>query len=350
MVEEAYSDGLKAWVTEGSSKPGILGREAVELKVKGRTFKSVGLNFYGTNADSPSKRELEFKESSRNGMGLGYDFDNPDSRFTIRDDEIDVLIGFLDGQFKQQGFYVRTDSRNLAKLLAEKINDAALGEDLVHQLLANIGDNPDLVQAVAGSDQAALLTRLIEHERHVRAIDELERLSLDPDTVEGGFQKHLEQNPWLFGGQVVGIEKRRQLVMLDQLDLPLITSDGSLHIVELKRANIPRLFKDFRNHVILGDDVHHAVSQAQNYLMGLDSQAHTIESLFKIDAQRAFATVVIGHGKHATGGLDMKECQKAFRVYNSHLSRVRVMTYSQLIRNARNAIDLGVDSGTDSVS
>ncbi len=350
MVAEAYSDGLKAWVTEGSSKPGILGREAVELKVKGRTFKSVGLNFYGSKADSPSRRELEFKESPRNGMGLGYDFDNPDSKFTIRDEEIDVLIGFLDGQFKQEGFYVRTDSRDLAKLLAEKINDAALGEDLVQQLLANIGDNPALVQAVAGTDQAGLLTRLIDHERHVAAIEELERLAKDPNAVEGVFQKHLEMNPWFFGGRVVGMERRRQVVMLDQYDLPLITTDGSLHIVELKQANVPRLFKNFRNHVIVGDDVHHAVSQVQNYLLSLDSQAHTVESVFGIDAQRVFATVVIGHAAHVSMEFSDRDCHRALRVYNSHLSRVRVMTYSQLIGNARSAMTAGTDGAPDSIA
>jgi hypothetical protein len=342
---DEYKAGLRAWERD-SSNARIIKRKAVELKAHGKSFKSVGYNFYGTDPENPSTCELEFRESEKLGPGEGYDFDNPKSKFTIRDAEIDVLRGFLAGEFSTEGYYVRTDSPELASVLAEQIHKSKLGEDLLQQLLSSLGGDRDLAKAIAASEQAGLLSRLIEHERHIAAIDELERLALDPETNEAAFQKLLQENPWIFGGRFFRVADRREFATLDQLDVPLINTDGSLHIAELKTANIPALYKVYRNHIIMGNDVHEAVSQTENYLHTLDAEAYTIEGKFKIDVHRSFGTVVVGHINHVRGELDSDECNRALRIYNSHLSRVRVMTYDQLIASARNALAFGV-SGID---
>ncbi len=80
---------------------------------------------------------------------------------------------------------------------------------------------------------------------------------------------------------------RSEYTTLDQLDVPLINTDGSLHIVELKKANIPTLFRIHRNHLIVGDDVHEAVAQTENYLHGLNAEAYAIEGKLKIDVHQA---------------------------------------------------------------
>ena len=50
---------------------------------------------------------------------------------------------------------------------------------------------------------------------------------------ETEIQRLIGQSYWIFGGRYVGIA-RRDLIPLDQHDIPLIGADGTLHIVELK--------------------------------------------------------------------------------------------------------------------
>jgi hypothetical protein len=144
----------------------------------------------------------------------------------------------------------------------------------------------------------------------------------------------------MFGGQFVGVDRTRQFTTLDQLDIVLITTDGSLHVVELKKAYIPKLVVEHRNHHIVGPDVHEAVAQTENYLKSLDSEVYTIASKLKADVSRAFATVVIGDHQHNRLNISDDDFYAALRTYNSHLSRIQVITYDQLVTNAMNAMQI----------
>src|SRR5205823_4387645 len=140
-----------------------------------------------------------------------------------------------------------------------------------------------------------------------------------------------------FGGRYVGIVPRRDLLPLDQHDIPLIAADGSLHIVELKGPNIPKLVRKYRNHWIVGDEVHQATMQAANYIRtadewGLSAAKSAHEELgIDVDFRRVFATVVIGHRAYATAD-DPPPAQLdlALRTYNGHMARVEVVTYDTL--------------------
>src|ERR1700694_2470164 len=142
------------------------------------------------------------------------------------------------------------------------------------------------------------------------------------------------------GGQFVGAETTRTLTTQDQIDIALVTGDGSLHVVELKRANIPKMVRPYRNHFIVGNEVHEAVSQTENYLRSLDEEAHTIKSKLGFESHRVFETVVIGHINHNTENMAEADFYRTLRTYNSHLSRVQVITYDQLIANAMNSLQL----------
>lgn len=348
LAGDEYRAGLKRWIAE-SSRRGVIRHDAMELKGRGKTFKSAAFHYYGNNPDKPSRRELEFSEVPAKSDDWGYEFSNPISRFTLSDSEIDVLRKFINGLFGDQGFYVRTDSKELAGVLAERLQPGTEGEQTLMELLESLGSDEELIRAVAASSQAGHLAGLIDQERRRAALIELERLATTSGTSEQAFQRLVEVNPWIFGGRFVGVTKRRSLTVLDQLDVPLINTDGSLHIVELKTADLPRLFKMHRNHWIVGNEVHEAVSQTENYLHALDTQAANIKLSLNLEVQRAFATVVVGHLTHCAGDIDEDAAALTLRIYNSHLSRVRVMTYDQLIANAQNAMRLGVSGAGDTV-
>jgi hypothetical protein len=130
------------------------------------------------------------------------------------------------------------------------------------------------------------------------------------------------------------------MVLGDQYDVPLVTADGSLHLIELKEAHVAALVKKVGSHYMLGGAVHEAVSQTQNYVRALDEERHRIKADFGIDVRRLHATVLIGHVDQENSQIPMETIYETLRTYNSHLSRITVMTYDQLVTNARNALEM----------
>lgn len=145
---------------------------------------------------------------------------------------------------------------------------------------------------------------------------------------------------WIFGGEFLPGTARRNLTLRDQLDLTLLRPDGTLHGVELKKANIDRLVTVQRNHLIVGHEINKAVGQAMNYLRELDEKRSQLLVDLGIDARRASMTVVIGHSTFVTNGASSAQIDETIRTYNSHLTRVSVTTYDRLIGNAQRTLDL----------
>lgn len=94
-----------------------------------------------------------------------------------------------------------------------------------------------------------------------------------------------------------------------------------------------------RRHCIVGPEVNAAVGQAANYLRSVDEQRHLIVGEHEIECRRAFASVIVGHPAHnAQSDVTPTEFREAIRTYNSHLTRIEVLTYEDLIVTARNTI------------
>lgn len=341
---EEFRAGLHAWRNRASSIPNCLWRDGVELKEKGHKFKAVSVSYFGSDPENPSGRTLELKEAKKQVFGIGYDFDNPENKFTLHDEEIDVLKAFLNDRFDQDGYYVRVDDSSAAAALKGQLEK--LSADSLAEVLSALTDKDELVEAIRKTGNADFLTNQLIGHRNLETLEQLQVVMNNPNSIEEDFRKILRDNPWMFGGQFVGVNRTRQFTTLDQLDIVLINSDGSLHVVELKKAFIPKLVVEHRNHHIVGPDVHEAVAQTENYLRSLDSEVYTIASKLKADASRAFATVVIGDRQHNKLELTDEDFNIALRTYNSHLSRIQVITYDQLVTNAMNAMQImfGVDN------
>lgn len=342
MSPDDYRAGLHAWTKRASSVPGCLWRDGIQLRLHGQTFKSVGLSYYGNDPDNPRSVTLELKESSVKPDGVGYDFDNPTARFTLKDDELDVLRSFLNDKFTDDGYYVRADSPEMASEVKRQLLE--FSPETLAEVLTAVADKLDLVRAIEATGHANFLADYLTNERKRKAIEDLEAAARDPSSVEQRFQSIIEKHPWLFGGQYVATRPERMIVLGDQFDVPLVTADGSIQVVELKRANIPNLVKTYRNHLMVGRPVHEAVSQSANYLRSADENVPGIEYNFGIDARRVSATVVIGHLDYNTEEMTEKAFYQTLRTYNSHLSRIEVITYDQLVTSALNALTMAGSS------
>jgi hypothetical protein len=184
---------------------------------------------------------------------------------------------------------------------------------------------------------------LIQYARRQADLAKLRSAIETSTTTEPIIQHHLQQMPWVFGGEFLSETAQRNLTVQDQLDMSLIRADGSLHGVELKPAN-PKapLVRRYRNHLVVGACVNEAVGQAMNYLRSLDEQRHQILADLKIDCRRASITVVIGHTSFVSANCDRTEILETVRTFNSHLSRITVVTYDTLIDAAERALTLAV--------
>ncbi|MFC4330109.1 Shedu anti-phage system protein SduA domain-containing protein [Streptomyces andamanensis] len=161
-----------------------------------------------------------------------------------------------------------------------------------------------------------------------------------PESSEGALHDCLKNQEWIFGGAFVGELARRQYTPDTILDIPLLRGDGSLHVVELKRANIEKLVIRPSGHLMLGAPVHRAVSQTQNYLRTLDEGRESILARYGIDTRRASATVVIGHPQYVSDGITPQQIADTLRTYNTHMSRIEVITYETLLQSAERMLAL----------
>lgn len=170
-------------------------------------------------------------------------------------------------------------------------------------------------------------------------LNELRATISNPHSSESDLQRSLVGNVWIFGGDYISEVADRRMVERQEFDIPILRPDGSLHVVELKRANV-RTTTRHRGSLIPNSQVHRAVGQVMNYLLALDENRGMISERYGIEVRRTSATVVIGHPKFQSDASEA-ELNTVLRMYNAHLARVDVMTYKQLIDSAERALDLG---------
>lgn len=235
---------------------------------------------------------------------------------------------------------------HFSRTAAERIRQIhAAGDDATAfgKTLASRADIEDILSGITSTPRglSAAEASVIQRQRDVVA--KLQHLAVEPATTESAMQTAIGRNYWLFGGQYVAMAQR-SIVPLDQYDIPLVSADGSLHIVELK-GPASRLVREHRGSLIVADEVHEAVSQCLNYLRSLDETGATLQTLRQnegrpaYDFRRSRATVIIGHPDQvATERITRIRIEQTIRSYNAHLSRIQVLTYADLLDGAERAL------------
>ncbi|WP_052720283.1 hypothetical protein [Actinoplanes rectilineatus] len=152
---------------------------------------------------------------------------------------------------------------------------------------------------------------------------DLEAAVADPRSTERDLQVVLQRNLWVLGGTYHPMTATRRLVTGACHDIPLLLPDGTRHVVVPRRAAVP-VVVERRGRTIVTEHVHRAVSQVTDYLTGVDELHPPWD-----DDTWITATVLIGFP--APGA---EVVHRALRSFNSHLARIRVVTYRQLLDQA----------------
>jgi hypothetical protein len=197
-----------------------------------------------------------------------------------------------------------------------------------------------MMNDVLADVDAGMLAQLLELKARQAGLTALRSVVEDPDSSENALHACLKNQEWIFGGAYVAELARRQYTPETILDIPLLRGDGSLHVVELKRASIKDLVIRRSGYLMLGAAAHRAVSQAQNYLRALDENRPSILAEHGLDTRRASATVVIGHPRYVTGDVTSQEIAETLRTYNTHQTRIEVITYETLLDSASRMLAL----------
>lgn len=201
-------------------------------------------------------------------------------------------------------------------------------------------DSAALLEDLLTTPDAGVLAQLVELRARQASLAGLRAVVDEPTSSEAALHSCLKGQEWIFGGAYLGELVRRQYAPDAILDIPLLRGDGSMHVVELKRANIKDLLVRPSGHLMLGASVHRAVSQAANYLRSLDEGRARILAEHGIETRRASATVVIGHPKYLHADYTRDEVADTLRTHNSHLSRIEVITYEALLDSATRMLAL----------
>lgn len=289
-------------------------------------------------------------------QGGGYDFNRTEYHWhCVGEHEIEALRLFLNGAFQEPGKYRLIEKGSEFGRLMDELTRGNMATSDVARLIQLAGRTPEVVRVLAASQSGSLLAEAVELQRRRDQLAELRHIVEDPKSNERDhIHPQLKKMGWIFGGRYVGESTRRQLTTGDVLDVPLLRADGSLHVVELKGANIPTLVRRYRGPVdpkevggqreeiplIVGTEVHQAMGQVMNYLCHLDEDRDHILTKFKIDVRRASATVLVGHPMFVHRSFSPDEIASTLRIHNSHHARIEVMHYGDLIENAERALAL----------
>ena len=329
-------ESLRIRVRDSFSVPGLQRIETAYLKEGPKTWRTASLLWFGKSQETISHVEFH----GRDWHLSGTDWKETEARrWSCRDAEVDALREFLTAELSGVGNYSLVSADGSLGALLKHIREGRVGPGIIAALAGQLTEQVELVSTLDEIESVQLLGMAFNLRRQREVTEQFERLVRDPASTEPQLQAVLEDNWWLLGGNFVARVDRRHLTLSDQFDIPLLRADGVLHVIELKKANARGAVRRHRQHCIVGPEVNAAVGQAANYLRSVDEQRHLIGGEHEIECRRAFASVIVGYPGH-NGQTDVTpvEFREAIRTYNSHLSRIEVLTYEDLIVAARHTI------------
>jgi hypothetical protein len=341
VLKQALSYKVKI---TGFNKPNLLKTESINRESPdGSRLHQVSLFYYGKEGTEPKSIPSDIKLATyrRSLFGRGWYFDHAAQQWNGSYEDASLLRDVIEDKFPDSGKYQQLSGDSAVDRLAQTILAGEMPVESVDQIIKALAENPDAYEVFKDSDASQLLASTVNQYHQQQAIETLDAVARNPVSTESDIQKVLDKQWWMFGGRFIDKAKRRSLTVLDQLDIPLLRSDGSLHVVELKQSNIPKLIRKHRNHLVVGNDIHEAVSQAMNYLVALDEQRAQILTDLGIDTRRASAVIVIGHTDFVEG-FTPEQVYETIRIYNSHISRIEVITFDELVFGARNSLIFSV--------
>jgi len=350
LPPETNIDDVRIRIRNTYTNPNVGKTHQVILKDGPRTFKIATL-LEIVDGKTGEFHHFSLKIDTINRLKAGW-FAKPERSARLEGgdpDEIEHLFRFLkahgEGKFANKTgelhIIAREDYMRLEKLLEALPNLAAADKvELVKTILSQVEASHSCVEEFVKAFQTsnsetlrhiAVASRIVEYKKAYAA---LKSLVEDPSTTEPNIQKHLEQNPWMFGSEYSELLDRRTWTRDDTVDYMLRrTIDNFLEIIEIKTP--------FPESLLLYDSSHGSyypsaklspvIGQVMRYIEEVERGRDSILSKDGYDTLKIRARIIIGRDG------DVSQ-QVALRNLNAHLYRIEVITYDQLLRIANKVL------------
>lgn len=287
----------------------------------------------------------------RVGTGIQWDVKDRLKHWGCKDDEIEKLRAFLEtfrgagtpGEYTVIKGKPTPSFQELLKLLGELESPNLVG---VISVLAERSEELQTLPPLGETDNRRMVAAALRASHRMTALNELRRL-IKEGAEEEEFQKLLDQNWWMLGGQYVEKIPKRDWTDEENLDIMLKSADNGYDIIELKRSKAP-LFKRHRKKIIVSADVNDAVNQAGHYISEIDRQRDHFIARYNTDLYKVKAKVLIGHIDDEDE--EQEEQRLALRMYNSHLHNIEVITFDGLVRTSDQIIHANLGESTHSAA
>ena len=171
------------------------------------------------------------------------------------------------------------------------------------------------------------------------------RLEEDHYETKGNdsWQSWIYNNRWLFGTQYGQIIQKEKVGFDNIPDFLLLTADGFLDVLEIKKPSSPVLVDDssHQGNYRWSSETSEALAQANNYLDHTNSNhlaiSQRIREKYNLEINAIKPRAIILIGKSDKWSNKKREC---FRSLNRLLHGVEVVTYTDLLRRGQNLIKL----------
>lgn len=219
-----------------------------------------------------------------------------------------------------------SDKIELLKVILPNISGEA---SYIKDFIAAFRDSePETVRNIA------IASRIVEYRKAYDGLSDL--VKGGENSSEHVLQKHLEENPWMFGSEYSKLLDRRTWTRDDSLDFMLRrTVDNFLEIVEIKTPFSEPLLLHDKSHdsYYPSAKVSTVLGQVMRYIEEVERDRDSILSKDRYDTLKIRARVIIGR--------DGTESQQmALRNLNAHLHRIEVITFDQLLHIAERVLSV----------
>lgn len=313
------------------------------------------LEFRDPESGEVTKRTLTLNTFGfRVSGGIDFSGDKRVGHWSCDDNEIRRLRAFLEAIDDIDGTgrhtVVRSDHAKLFQDFISRLGDADLTTPQLMDLIAALSEHSqDLRQLpeLGETNKLRMVAAAIRVAHRSNALAKLQALIEDAG-VEEEFQRLLDQNWWMLGSHYVERIERRKWTNEETIDIMLRSADSYFDIIELKRSNA-LLFKRDHGKWIVSSEVSDAINQAAHYISEIERERATLFQRYKVDLYKLKAKVLIG--AICEDDEDVEDRRAALRMLNSHLHRIEVITYDELVRIAENVVNANVgESGQNSAT
>ncbi|MFC1839815.1 Shedu anti-phage system protein SduA domain-containing protein [Thermodesulfobacteriota bacterium] len=361
LPPENSLEDVKIRIKETYTNPNVAKTHQVVLKEGPRIFKiATLLEIVDGKTGKFHHYSLKIDHIDRQKKGW---FAKPEKSMRLEGkepNEIEPLYRFLDALLKDKlankigelhiignGEYVKleklldilpdlpsSDKLEVVKTILSQIDDSASYVDEFIEVFQN--SNTETLKHIA------IASRFVEYKK---AYEQMRTLIEDENVSEPQLQKHLEKHPWMFGSEYSKLLDRRTWTRDDTQDFMLRrTADNFLEVIEIKTP--------FKDPILRYDQSHDSyypsaklssvIGQVMRYIAEIERDRDSILTKDKQDTLKIRARIIIGRDAS-------KEHQEALRNLNSHLNRIEVLTFDQLLKIADRVLSV-FEEQSDQVS